>query len=441
MLRRLLPGRRRASPSTAKSRHRDYDDCGRCAQERGSLRSKADHRIRPSAPVGPAERIRSSGEEASVTEGKGRPVSNVQTFGDYLRHFARSVDIVDEHTIDEVRDLVHAYVRNELEAGYFSLASEQPVDGRVGLRTIWTTTNEDYSTTIRTPEGSYSSQISVAFGERKPLWIVSPDQRPLRESTEYVDQWSGVTDLPRYQASIDRDMRTSIILPLVHWSRVLGVINLESTSCLEITEVAKDELLLLADALAILSELRQTNRAQVTGTRAALSDLKTVLNSTKFPRITKPQVFVAFSSRADDEVVGVIQQVLGEFDDVLRIVPWNGIEESGSITLRLIEEIARSTFGICYFSEPAAGPDGQFEDNPNVLFESGMLHSLTNSPVGAPSGWIPIREKQSPRIPFDFASERILLIERSRDGKLMKEQFRSNLRAKVNALLRSGSEN
>jgi hypothetical protein len=368
-------------------------------------------------------------------------VKNVQTFGDYLRHFARSVDIVDEHTLDEVRDLVHAYVRNELEAAYFSLASEQTVDGRVGLRTIWSTTNEDYSTTIRTMEGSYSSQISVAFGERKPLWIVNPDQKPLRNSTEYVDQWSGVTDLPRYQPSIDRDMRTSIILPLIHWSRVLGVINLESTSFLEITQVAKDELLLLADAVAILSELRQTNRAQVTGTRAALSDLKTVLSTTRFPRITKPQVFVAFSSRADDEVVGAIQQVLSEFSDRLRIVLWNKIEESGSITLRLIEEIARSTFGICYFSEPVENSAGQFEDNRNVLFESGMLHSLTNSPVGTPTGWIPIREKQSPSIPFDFASERILIVQRNRDGELMEERFRASLRGKVNALLRSGSEN
>jgi Predicted nucleotide-binding protein containing TIR-like domain len=366
---------------------------------------------------------------------------NVQTFGDYLRHFARSVDIVDEHTLDDVRQLVHDYVRDELEAGYFSLASEQTVDGRVGLRTLWSTTNEEHSTTIRTAEGSYSSQISVAFGERKPLWIVSPDQRPLRESKEYVDQWSGVTDLPGYQSSIDRDMRTSIILPLIHWSRVLGVIYLESTSFLEITEVAKDELLLLADAVAILSELRQTNRAQVTGTRAALQDLKTVLNSTKFPRITKPQVFIAFSSRADDEVVGVIQQVLSEFGEKLRVVLWNKIEESGSITLRLIEEIARSTFGVCYFSEPVEGSDRQFEDNPNVLFEAGMLHSLTNSPVGTPSGWIPIREKQSPRIPFDFATERILLIERSPDGELMEERFRASLRSKVNALLRSGSEN
>lgn len=363
---------------------------------------------------------------------------NVKTFGDYLRHFARSVDIVDEHTIYEVRDLVHAYVRDELEAAYFSLASEQTVDGRAGLRTVWSTNNEDRTTTIRTPEGSYSSQISVAFCERKPLWIVSPDQRPLRQSKEYVDQWSGVTDLPRYQAPIDRDMKTSIILPLIHWSRALGVIYLESTSCLEITEVAKDELLLLADAVAILSELRQTNRAQVAGTRAALSDLKTILSSTRFPRITKPQVFVAFSGRADDEVVGAIQQVLSEFSDALRIVLWNRIEESGSITFRLIEEIARSRFGVCYFSEPVTDSAGHFEDNPNVLFEAGMLHSLTNSPVGTPSAWIPIREKQSPRIPFDFASERILLIERNRDGELMEERFRADLRGKMKALLRNG---
>jgi hypothetical protein len=365
----------------------------------------------------------------------------VKTFGDYLRHFARSVDIVDEHTIDEVRDLVYAYVRDELEAAYFSLAAEQTVDGRVGLRTIWSTNNADHATTIRTPEGNYSSQISVAFGERKPLWIVNPDQRPLRQSTEYVDRWSGVTDLPRYQAPIDREMKTSIVLPLIHWSRVLGVICLESTSCLEITEVAKDELQLLADAVAILSELRQTNRAQVAGTRAALTDLKAILSSTKFPRITKPQVFIAFSSRADDEVVGAIQKVLGEFNDILRIVLWNKIEESGSITLRLIEQIARSRFGVCYFSEPSADSSEHFQDNPNVLFEAGMLHSLTNSPVGTPSAWIPIREKKSPRIPFDFASERILFIERNHDGELMEERFRADLRGKMKALLRNDLEN
>jgi hypothetical protein len=119
-------------------------------------------------------------------------------------------------------------------------------------------------------------------------------------------------------------------------------------------------------------------------------------------------------------------------------VQWNGIEESGSITLGLIEEIARSRFGICYLSEPAKGAGNEYSDNPNVLFEAGMLHSLTNSPIATPAGWVPIRERRSPEIPFDFASERILIITRSNDGRLAEETFRADLRKRVKALLRTG---
>jgi hypothetical protein len=361
---------------------------------------------------------------------------SVRTFGDYLRQFARSVDIVDDQTVDAVRDLVYAYVSDELDAAYFSLAREQQVDDRIGLRTVWSSTNQHHATTIRNAGGGYTSQISVSFDQCKPLWIVDPERGSLRQTDSYVDLWSEMSDLPQYQTPINRDMKTSIIVPLVHWSRVLGVIYLESTSYLEIAEVTKDELTLLADTIAILLELRQANRAQLTGTREAVKELSLTLHNTKFPRLTKPQIFVAFSGRADDSVIGVIQQVLDQFSDALRVVQWNGIEESGSITLGLIEEIARSRFGICYFSEPVEG--SEFTDNPNVLFEAGMLHSLTNSPVAMPTGWIPIREKRSPKIPFDFASERILITSRNHDGRLAEETFRADLRKRVEALIRSG---
>jgi hypothetical protein len=361
---------------------------------------------------------------------------SVKTFGDYLRHFVRSVDIVDERTFDEIRQLVYDYVRDELEATYFSLACDQTVDGRPGLRTTWSTANEEHATTIRTPTGNYSSQISVSFDQRKPLWIVNPQQKSLRHSDEYVDLWSGVSDLPMYQAPVNRDMKTSIIIPLVHWSRNIGVIYLESTAYLEITEVAKDELSLLTDALAILFDLRQANRTQVTGTRDAITELQAILRTAEFPRLTKPQMFVAFSERADDGVMGIIQEVLNEFSDKLSIIQWNRIEQSGSITLQMIRHIAKSRFGLCYFSEPARDEQG-FEDNPNVLFEAGMLHSLTNAPSGNPSGWIPVRERQSPRIPFDFASERVQIIPRNNDGDIMEERLRSELRRRVRGLLSS----
>ena len=363
---------------------------------------------------------------------------SVRTFGDHLRQFARSVDIVDDQTLDAVRDLIYTYVKDELDAAYFSVAAEQSVDGRIGLRTVWSSENQDFSTTIRNTEGGYTSQISVSFDQGKPLWIVDPGRGSLRNATSYVDLWSEMLDLPAYQAPVKRDMKTSIIVPMIHWSHILGVIYLESTSHLEIAEVTKAELTLIADTIAILLELRRANRAQLTGTRAAVSDLGLTLRNTKFPRLTKPQIFVAFSGRADDKVVGVIQEALDEFSDALHTVQWNGIDESGSITLGLIEEIARSRFGICYFSEPAADAKNGFSDNPNVLFEAGMLHSLTNSPVAMPTGWIPIREKESPKIPFDFASERILVISRRNDGTLAAESFRADLRRRIEALLRSG---
>lgn len=364
----------------------------------------------------------------------------VTSFGDYLQQFARSVDIVDENTIEQVRRLVYNYVERELGAAYFSLATETKVDGKPALQTFWSTGDESHTTTIRTPEGKYGSQLSVAFDQRHPLWVVDERQRPLRLCDEYLDLWSGVKVLPKYEApKVNRDMRTSIVVPLVHWGNVLGVMYLESTSYLDISDVAKDELSLFSDALAILFDLHRANRAQIQGTKDAISGLQAILRESTFPHLTKPQIFVASSQRADDEVRGLIQEVLDEFSTILTVVQWDRIERSGSITTQLIEQIATSRFGICYFSEPA--PDGQtgYVDNPNVLFEAGMLHSLTNSPVGRPTGWLPVREKTSPRIPFDFAAERILEVPRSANGEINEQKLQNELRKRIEALLSEAS--
>jgi hypothetical protein len=364
----------------------------------------------------------------------------VKSFGDYLQQFARSIDIVDERTIEDVRKLVYNYVRDELGATYFSLATETTVDGRPALQTVWSTTDESHTTSVRTPEGEYSAQISVAFEQRKPLWVVDKQRRPLLDCDEYLDLWSKVESLPKYQAPrVNRGMRTSIVVPLVHWGDAIGVMYLESTSYLEITEVAKDELSLFSDALAILFDLHRANRAQIQGTKDAISELQVLLRDSKFPHLTKPKIFVASSHRADDAVRGVIQEVLDEFSTTLTVVQWDKIERSGSITMQLVEEIATSRFGLCYFSEPA--PDGQagYVDNPNVLFEAGMMHSLTNSPVERPSGWLPVRERRSANLPFDFATERILEVPRDANGEIMEQKFKNELRRRIKALLSEAS--
>jgi hypothetical protein len=360
----------------------------------------------------------------------------LKSFGFYLRQFARSVDIVDERTIEEVRKLVYDYVRDELEIGFFTLAMRHSVNGEPGLQSRWRTEGPPMTSTIRAPDGSYSTQIAVAFDSGRPLWIVDPGQGPLPSCDAYSERWSDLaSSLPRYQAPVSRLMRTSIVVPLTSWGDVLGVIYLESTRYLEFTEVAAQELLLLADSLAILFELRDANESQLTGTRDAVSELRDVLDDTTFPRLTKPQIFLASSARADDAVLGVVQVVLEEFADVLALAQWDLIDSSGSITARLIEEISRSRFGLCYLSEPAPSSPHSFQDNPNVLFEAGMLHALTNAPTAQPRAWIPVREADSPTVPFDFATERILVVPRTDDGALMEARLRDGLRRRVRALL------
>jgi hypothetical protein len=362
----------------------------------------------------------------------------LETFGSYLRRFARTIDIVDENTFNEIKQLVTHYLQSELGAAYFTVGREERINGVTGLRTMWSSERDEHSTTIKSVDGSYSTQISVAFDRAAPLWIVSPNRAPLRNATKYVDLWSDLSDvLPPYRPPINRDLRTSIVLPLHRGGgRVLGVIYFESTQYLEFTEATKTELELVADALAILIDLSQANRVQSSATKDVLSELREILHAGRFPKLAKPQIFVASSSQADQQVMAVVKQVLNEVKDKLAVVMWSDIAKAGTITVHIVEEITKSRYGLCYFSEPAnSGGKKRYQDNPNVIFEAGMLHSLTNSPVTVPEAWVPIREDDSPPAPFDFAAERIAIVPREQDGKLIREEFKDQLRLRLAALL------
>jgi hypothetical protein len=361
--------------------------------------------------------------------------SQIGTFGSHLQHFARSVDIVDDQTLIEARTLVREYIEEELDAAYMELARAHTVNEAPGLRTWWSSANKDFSTTIKGPDGNYSSQLAVCFDLAKPLWIVNPEHQPLRRTPSYVDLWSGVTELPLYRAPLDRDLFTSICIPMFRPNnRILGVLYLESASFLDIAEFDSEELALLADALGVLLDLRDLNQVQTQGTRDAISNLRRIKESVVFPQIARPQIFVAFSARADQEVIGVLADVLKEFGSQLRMVQWNQIDDSGTITTQLAEAITSSRFGLCYLSEPREDP-GRYTDNPNILFEAGMLHALTVLSIHERSGWIPLREENSPTPPFDFAGERIELIPRVGDGRLNEALFRARLKARVRRLL------
>jgi hypothetical protein len=364
--------------------------------------------------------------------------SQVGTFGSHLQHFARSVDIVDEQTLHEVCELVHEYIQDELHVAHFELVRAHTVhegaELRTYLRTYWSSASKDSLTIIKGTDGRYSSQIAVSFDTGKPLWIVSPQREPLRSASSYVDLWSGIVDLSLYKAPLNQDLFTSIVIPM--WrpnNRILGVMYLESATYLDIAEFDIRELDLLADALGVLIDSCDLNHVQTQGTREAVDNLRRIKKAV-VPQIARPQIYLAFSPRSDEEVVGVIVDVLKEFSSRLRVVQWNRIHDSGIITTNLAKAITTLRFGLCYLSEPHKDTGGH-TDNIGVLFEAGMLHALTVLSISERSGWIALREEKSPPPPFDFAGDRLELVPRTGDDHLDEALFRSRLRTWIRRLL------
>jgi hypothetical protein len=361
-----------------------------------------------------------------------------RTFAAHLKQFSRSVDIVDKATFDGVRDLIIRYVRRELgENAYFELLRDRPVGAGVVLDTFWSSEDRKQLLSLDRQDDKFETAAAMSFAREKPLWVVAQNREPLDTCppSGCEDQWSQVTDLPPHRSPTNRPMRTLITLPLRR-KRPLGLFYLESPRYLVGTEVARVEFSMLADALATLLELWEVHETHSTLTVEAVDDLRDMITNAQFPRLTRPQVFVAHSIRADRRVTDVLRAVLATYEPKIDITYWNDISEAGNVTVQIGDKIINSRFGICYLSEPAgnAGGGAQYVDSPNVVFEAGMLHALRNAPNAPPSGWIPIRERESPPAPFDFAHERILEVARLSTGDVGQD-FEKDLRNRVDALL------
>lgn len=380
--------------------------------------------------------------------------SVTSTFAGQLLHFAQSVDIVDDATFDNVRTLVYSYLEKELGTEYFELLRDESVDDpgqegdkQIWLRTFWSSEERHHFWPVRGADHGYSNAVARVFDTRKPLWLVNTDRSPLDTSSAYEDQWSHVGELPPYHHCGGLAASTVIAVPLYH-RRSLGAYFIETSRYIQMTDVAASELKRLGVALSILLDLYDVHRDQSNGTSMAINDLRGLLTAAKFPKLTKPHFFVASSSRADPAVTAIIEEVLAENAGSLEYTDWRQMTAAGNINVQISREIWESRFGLCYLSEPVppdeqpAAPDRySFRDNTNVVFEAGMLHARTNVTSGEdtsePTGWVPVREMNSPPPPFDFANERILYVPRSPTGELNERSLRESLRRSVGNLLRT----
>ncbi len=220
------------------------------------------------------------------------------------------------------------------------------------------------------------------------------------------------------------------------------MIEFAAAKYVEPTPASLEETRTLAGVVSRAYQMYHASRAQRKSTRQAMRMLNDALDSQNWGRLAMPQVFVAYSgtkrledqaSEAHTKLIESIRKVIGRFSNVLKPVYWEDITEAGNINAQVIREIGDSEFGICYFSEPAEG--GGFIDNSNVLFEAGMMQALTNA-GGILRGWIPIREMESPQLPFDVAEERFLIVERGEDDALNVDEFSKTLHSRIEALVK-----
>lgn len=358
-----------------------------------------------------------------------------------LFQFSSTVDIVDEFTYNEFRDEMCSHFRDILNAQVYEVfvdGARVQVNATGGkhvvpaLQMIWTG-----GRLFNLPLNK-SFQTSIAYEQDKPLWVVDIQKKRLSDKkAELEDKWSHLMDIPLYQTMNYSDIRTAIILPLRYGERVFGILNLEFIKYLECTPTAKIELEEYANSIARIVWLHETFKRQVADTRSAFGIISKSI-SKRFSPLEKPCVFVATPDpeRSDMEVIGAINHVLGRFADRIEIVYWKNITNSGNVNFQILGEIVNSNYGICYFSEKAIDlSNPKFFDNPNVLFEAGMLHALCNDPKAHPQAWIPIRECASScsTPPFDFASERILVVPRVK-SMFNKDSFIAELEKRLEKL-------
>lgn len=372
----------------------------------------------------------------------------VSSFGTRLQQFARTIDIVDKQTWNELERLVKSYVLNEFGMEYFEFMAEDEVNNQRGLRTQWTSDRGERSKSVKDSDGNWVDQTAMAFDLNKPMWIVHRDQGELHQDVdpaEYEDLWSELPDIPAYTSTIP-NIHTSIIVPVRGTARVLGVLDFEDRTYRRFNPIAEQELTKLADAVAIAYELRLASRTQSDGTKKALSELGDALTRRRFPTsLSRPQVFFASSNRADPEVMQIIQEVLDSHEPWIRVCDWRRTADTGNITTHTLRDIATSRFGICYLSEQS--PEGSplpFADNPNVIFEAGMLHAFTNTAAEAPTQWIPIREHKdyTGEAPSDFLQQRTIVVPRAesatRDpGEVKVDEFKATLSEWLDRLIHS----
>jgi hypothetical protein len=358
----------------------------------------------------------------------------MQSFGDHLNQFAQTVDIVPDSVYYEVLGLIQTYLRENLNAGFFAVAIEKVVRLQPFLFGEWPRERPWWSARVKNDQGIFIGQTALAYAIGRPLWIVGNNRVALKTATAYQDLLNNAApeEIPKYEEVEDISAKTSIILPLRTEDEHFGIINIESRDYIELTDPWLFELKKLANAIAILHQLKTINRLQTKSTLEAKDRLE---HGDFVPVVKRRTMFFASSARGDNEVIDTLKDVLSDYRSYFALSPWTDLAY-GNIHEKIWERISSCMYGMCYLSEPISKDAVyRFKDNPNVLFEAGMLFALQKAKRSPLQGILLVRESDSADIPFDLSAEYMVMVPRSEDGQLDRQRFRDLLVRHISFML------
>ncbi len=357
----------------------------------------------------------------------------MKTFASRLGHFTLSVDLINKDNFNSIMGIIHRFAEAALAVKSVSVLIARPgFEGAGGL------VRDDGKIFLQNKKNDHYTDIrALSFEEQIPLWIVSKNREHLSQGNDLQDLWSDIDNLPPYKDPPELEGKTklSIVIPLKKsHDKIFGVISFDSIQHEVITERAKKEFESITDSVSKLYRISEYYNNQRERTNMAIQQFEnSVVDEKLHDILKKPNIFLASSGAAKDDVISTIKEVMQEYSEKIALVYWKDINEAGNINEQILKAISECKYGICYFSEDDS--QGSFCDNYNVIFEAGMMQALTNTKIeNAPEAWIPIREKTSQKIPFDFAAERILFVPRDNEKKLVHESFRNQLRNRIEAL-------
>jgi hypothetical protein len=371
----------------------------------------------------------------------------VRTFGEELKHFSHTIDIIEKSKFEDILRTTKSYLEELIYISKYCILQQRLARDKEDLE-LYPNLNPRYGNIdfseygefkIKEKDGQINGLSAFSYSSRVPIWVIPEDgSSDLKTTNKYIELWSNTPaeSLPEYRRVYDGPCCTLIAIPLTQEINGIpnrfGVLFFESDKIVRPSKEMRDELEAIAYALGTLFLLVDVDNLRKDGTNKSISSLIEAKRVKPVPT----SLFLSYSGRADEEIIRIIYSILEDKFNYINIIDWKRIRNPGRSVMdgSLVTAIQKSKYAICYFSE-LYEETNKYIDNPNVLIESGMVYALINTKDVIPKDWIPIRESQSPDIPFNFAGNQILLVNRVQ-GRI-KQEFSHELTQMLETIMSS----